>query len=288
MYLFLKIFSKLPLAAIQSIAKLIGMLLFAIKSSAREVTEINLSTAYPDLTQQQREVLTKESLKNQCMTYAESIKIWGSAPEFALQQIKQIHHEALFIEALKNPNGTLAVVTHFGAWELLNAWLNQYTQPLIMYKPSKYKDLDRFMLEARQRLNATLVPTDETGVRAIFKHLKQGGFTVILPDHVPKKSGGIYSYFYGQNALSSTLVSKLAAKTQCSVVGLSCLRRTDLSGFDIQVTALSEDIKSKDLQLSVDTLNKEMERMINVAPEQYLWGYKRFRKLVNGKNLYKT
>ena len=276
MYLFLKIFSKLPLAAIQSIAKLIGMLLFAIKSSAREVTEINLSTAYPDLTQQQREVLTQESLKNQCMTYAESIKIWGSAPEFALQQIKQIHHEALFIEALKNPNGTLAVVTHFGAWELLNAWLNQYTQPLIMYKPSKYKDLDRFMLEARQRLNATLVPTDETGVRAIFKHLKQGGFTVILPDHVPKKSGGIYSYFYGQNALSSTLVSKLAAKTQCSVVGLSCLRRTDLSGFDIQVTALSEDIKSKDLQLSVDTLNKEMERMINVAPEQYLWGYKRF------------
>lgn len=287
MYLFLKIFSKLPLAAIQSIAKLIGMLLFAIKSSAREVTEINLSTAYPDLTQQQREFLTKESLKNQCMTYAESIKIWGSAPEFALQQIKQIHHEALFIEALKNPNGTLAVVTHFGAWELLNAWLNQYTQPLIMYKPSKYKDLDRFMLEARQRLNATLVPTDETGVRAIFKHLKQGGFTVILPDHVPKKSGGIYSYFYGQNALSSTLVSKLAAKTQCSVVGLSCLRRADLSGFEIQVTALSEDIKSKDLQLSVDTLNKEMERMINVAPEQYLWGYKRFRKLADGKNLYK-
>ena len=287
MYLFLQLFSKLPLAAIQSIAKLIGTLLFAIKSSAREVTEINLSTAYPDLPQQQREELTKKSLKNQCMTYAESIKIWGSAPEFALQQIRQVHNEGLFIDALKNPNGTLAVVTHFGAWELLNAWLNQHTQPLIMYKPSKYKDLDRFMLAARQRLNATLVPTDETGVRAIFRHLKQGGFTVILPDHVPKESGGIYSYFYGQNALSSTLVSKLAAKTQCSVVGLSCLRRADLSGFEIQVTALSEDIKSKDLQLSVDTLNKEMERMINVAPAQYLWGYKRFRKLADGKNLYK-
>lgn len=287
MYLFLQLFSKLPLAAIQSIAKLIGTLLFAIKSSAREVTEINLSTAYPDLTQQQREVLTQESLKSQCMTYAESIKIWGSAPEFALQQIRQVHNEGLFIDALRNPNGTLAVVTHFGAWELMNAWLNQHTQPLIMYKPSKYKDLDRFMLEARQRLNATLVPTDETGVRAIFRHLKQGGFTVILPDHVPKESGGIYSYFFGQNALSSTLVSKLAAKTQCSVVGLSCLRRADLSGFEIQVTALSEDIKSKDLQLSVDTLNKEMERMINVAPAQYLWGYKRFRKLADGKNLYK-
>jgi KDO2-lipid IV(A) lauroyltransferase len=120
----------------------------------------------------------------------------------------------------------------------------------------------------------------------LFKHLKQGGFSAILPDHVPKESGGIYSLFYNQNALSSTLLSKLAAKTQCSVVGLSCLRRDDLSGYDIVVTQLSDDISSKDLQCSVDTLNKEMERMINVAPEQYLWGYKRFRKLENDKSLY--
>jgi KDO2-lipid IV(A) lauroyltransferase len=52
------------------------------------------------------------------------------------------------------------------------------------------------------------------------------------------------------------------------------------------VTKLSNDILSKDLQLSVDTLNKEMERMINVAPEQYLWGYKRFRKVKNKRRLY--
>jgi Kdo2-lipid IVA lauroyltransferase/acyltransferase len=52
------------------------------------------------------------------------------------------------------------------------------------------------------------------------------------------------------------------------------------------VTKLSNDILSKDLQLSVDTLNKEMERMINVAPEQYLWGYKRFRKIIDESNIY--
>jgi KDO2-lipid IV(A) lauroyltransferase len=52
------------------------------------------------------------------------------------------------------------------------------------------------------------------------------------------------------------------------------------------VTKLSNDIVSKDLQLSVDTLNKEMERIINVAPQQYLWGYKRFRKIEGNKNLY--
>lgn len=40
-----------------------------------------------------------------------------------------------------------------------------------------------------------------------------------------------------------------------------------LIGFDLHFTELSADINSRDLQLSVDTLNKEMERMIDVAPE---------------------
>ncbi|WP_180054114.1 lysophospholipid acyltransferase family protein [Acinetobacter sp. YH12236] len=279
MYALLKNFSKLPLRFIQNLAKSVGSLLYITNSSIRRTTEINLGIAYPELSASERTRLAKRSVQSQCMTYAESVKIWGSEPEFALKQIRNIHHPEIFTDALKNPNGTLAVVPHFGTWELLNAWVNQHTSPVIMYKPSKNPDVDRFMLEARQRLNATLVPTDETGVRALFKHLKQGGFAAILPDHVPKESGGIYSPFYGQNALSSTLLSKLAAKTQCSVIGLSCLRNDDLNGFDIHVTELSIDILSKDLQLSVDTLNKEMERMINIAPEQYLWGYKRFKKV---------
>ena len=286
MYTLLKNFSKLPLRFIQNLAQLTGSLLYFSHSSARRVTEINLASAYPELSESERADLTKRSLKSQCMTYAESVKIWGSSPEYALSLVQDVHGEDIFLQALQNPQGSLAVVPHFGTWELLNVWVNQHTSPVIMYKPSKNQDIDRFMLEARQRLNATLVPTDDSGVRALFKHLKQGGFSAILPDHVPKESGGIYSLFYNQNALSSTLLSKLAAKTQCSVVGLSCLRRNDLSGYDIVVTQLSDDISSKDLQCSVDTLNKEMERMINVAPEQYLWGYKRFRKLENDKSLY--
>ncbi|MBU3847678.1 MAG: lysophospholipid acyltransferase family protein [Candidatus Acinetobacter avistercoris] len=281
MYSTLKTFSKLPMTAIQSLAKAIGRLLFITNSSARKTTEINLRIAYPKLNQDQRTLLIKKSLESQCMTYAESIKIWGSSTNYALSLITKIHNENIFFDAINAGQGVIVVVPHFGTWELLNVWLNQYSSPVIMYKPNKHKDLDRFMLEARQRLNATLVPTDESGVRAIFKHLKQGGLTAILPDHVPKESGGVYSPFYGQNTLSSTLVSKLASKTQCAVIGLSCRRTNQLDGFEIFVNELSDEILSKDLQLSVDTLNKELEHMINAEPHQYLWSYKRFRRMQN-------
>jgi len=278
MYFFLKVISRFPLFFLQLLASCIAILLYSFNSSLKRITGINLKLAYPELDETAYQALLKKSLKSQCMTYIESIKCWGMPPEYSLNQIKNIYGEQHLTEALANKKGVIVVVAHLGCWELLNAWLNLHAAPMIMYKPNKHKAVDRFMLEARQRLNATLVPTDENGVRAIFKHLKQGGLTVILPDHLPKASGGIYSEFFGQKTLSTTLVSKLASKTQCNIVGLSCIR-DETSGFNVYCSPLSDQILSKDLQTSVDSLNQNLESMINVAPEQYVWSYKRFRNV---------
>ena len=285
MYFFLKVISRFPLSFLQFLASCIAILLYSFNSSLKRITGINLKLAYPELDETAYQALLKKSLKSQCMTYIESIKCWGMPPEYSLNQIKNIYGEQHLTEALANKKGVIVVVAHLGCWELLNAWLNLHASPMIMYKPNKHKAVDRFMLEARQRLNATLVPTDENGVRAIFKHLKQGGLTVILPDHLPKASGGIYSEFFGQKTLSTTLVSKLASKTQCNIVGLSCIR-DETSGFNVYCSPLSDQILSKNLQTSVDSLNQNLESMINVAPEQYVWSYKRFRNVEGNKNLY--
>ncbi|WP_313036406.1 lysophospholipid acyltransferase family protein [Acinetobacter sp.] len=286
MYFLFKIVALLPLSVLQFIAFGVALLLNRFDSSMKRITRINLHLAYPELSAQQQKILIKKSLISQCMTYVESIKCWGMLPEYQLALLKNIYGEQHLTEALANKKGVIVVIAHFGCWELLNAWLNLHTSPMIMYKPNKNKAIDRFMLEARKQLKATLVPTNENGVRAIFKYLKQGGLTVILPDHLPKTSGGIYSDFFGQKALSTTLVSKLAHKTQCNIIGLSCIR-DEISGFNIHCSLLSDDILSKDLQASVNSLNQNLENMINVAPEQYVWSYKRFRNIEGQENIYK-
>ena len=285
MYFLFKVVSLLPLCVLQWIASWIALLLNSFNSSMKRVSSINLKLAYPELNIEQHQALLKKTLKNQCLTYVESIKIWGMPQKYNVGLIKNIFGEQHLTEALNSEKGTIVVLLHLGNWELVNVWLNQYTAPVIMYKPSKNKGIDRFMLEARQSTRAKLVPTDENGVRAIFKHLKQGGLTVILPDHLPKESGGIYADFFGQKALSTTLLSKLASKTQCNVIGISCLRNSD-THFDIHCTQLSENILSKDLQVSVNQLNQDVEAMINVAPEQYVWSYKRFKKIEGIENIY--
>jgi len=282
-----KIIALSPLWLLQNLALMIAFILNLFNSSIKRITSINIQLAYPDLSETAQRQLVSQSIRSQCLTYIEFIKCWGMPPSYSLALLKNINGAHVLTEALANKKGVIVVVPHFGCWELLNAWLNLYTEPMIMYKPNKNKGINRYLLEAREKFNATLVPTDETGIRAIFKHLKQGGLTVILPDHLPKPSGGIYSNFFGQNTLSMTLVSKLAAKTQCNVIGLSCIRQPNLRYFDVHCQTLAEEILSKDLQCSVDSLNIAMQDIINQAPEQYIWSYKRFRVCFGNINMYR-
>jgi KDO2-lipid IV(A) lauroyltransferase len=165
-----------------------------------------------------------------------------------------------------------------GTWEMMNAWIHQYGIPTIMYKPMKNEDFNAFALQARQRLNATLVATDANGVKTLFKNLKQGGFSIILPDHVPQPSGGVVVPFFGIPCLTSTLASKMAQKTQCRLVGLSCFRSADGEGFEVYCDDLNDPQPcDADLDVATAALNKAVEAMINRFPAEYMWGYKRFR-----------
>jgi KDO2-lipid IV(A) lauroyltransferase len=285
-YFLLKCIAILPLSFLQKIASWAAFFLFHTHSNIKRITSINLQLAYPELNEIALQQRIRLSIRSQCLTYIEFVKCWGMPPQYSLDLLKNVHGAERLEDALANQKGVIVVIPHFGCWELLNAWLNVYTQPMIMYKPDKIKGVNRYILNARQKFNATLVPTDETGIRQIFRHLKQGGLTVVLPDHLPKASGGIYSHFFQQNTLSTTLVSKMAAKTQCNVIGLSCIRNPELSSFDVHCIDLPTSIQSSDLQQSVDSLNLAMQEMIHLAPEQYIWSYKRFRNCYGNVNVY--
>lgn len=250
-------------------------------------TKINLTLAYPKLDEKQIERMSKRSVHKQCLSYAESAKCWAMPPEWSVAQIKKVHHLDVLTSALADPKGALIITPHLGTWEMMNAWVNQYGTPTIMYKPSKNPALDQFVLDSRKSLNAQLVPTDATGVKALFKTLKQGGFSVILPDHVPDRSGGVVVPFFGVDCLTSTLASKMAQKTGCKLVGLSCFRQANGEGFEVYCDALDDPaLYDQDINIATATLNQSIETMINRFPEEYMWGYKRFRGSLHTKGLY--
>jgi KDO2-lipid IV(A) lauroyltransferase len=168
----------------------------------------------------------------------------------------------------------------------MNSWVSQHAHPVIMYKPSKNKSMDIFVREARTRLSTTLAPTDEKGVKAVFKTLKSGGVSILLPDHTPHDNGGIFAPFFGISVWSGILASKLIQKTKCEVVMLSCTQRRGGQGFKITAEKIDENVYSDDLLTSVTAMNRSVETLIRRNPTQYQWVYKRFKKCETLQNVY--
>ncbi|WP_406947584.1 lysophospholipid acyltransferase family protein [Psychrobacter alimentarius] len=283
------VFKYVPLSILQTMARIVAWVIVKMpRLSIMRTIHINMSLIAPALSHAQKTRLTKDIIYHQCLTSIESIKSWAMPPEWSIAQICDVHNKDILLEGLANPNGMLAIVPHLGTWEMMNAWLNQFGSPTIMYKPVKGHITNDFVLKGRARLNATLVPTDGSGVKAVFKTLKQGGFSIVLPDHVPDPSGGVVVPFFGVHTLTSTLASKLARKTKCALVGLSCIRRDDGRGFDIYCYKLDDPaLYDRNAETATGALNRVMEHMIKDNFSHYMWGYRRFKRIPSLGNPYR-
>ncbi|MEN8425186.1 lysophospholipid acyltransferase family protein [Acinetobacter schindleri] len=275
-YGLLKFVSRLPLPITRLMASSLAGIVNLLKTSkTSETIRFNLKIALPELSEQQREEITRASIRNELMSYFEFFSIWGSSNEKNLQRVHRVEGQHLLKEALAANKGLVLIVPHFGTWEIMNAYIAQFTQMSIMYKPVKDPAVDNFVREARSREQATLLPTDETGVRQIFKALKQGGTTVILPDHTPT-AGGEYIPFFGVPLSSSNLSAKLIQKTKAKCLFLFAMRNTE-GGFDVFFEPLDEQIYSSTPNQGTEIIFKKMEELIHRYPEHYHWSYKRFK-----------
>jgi KDO2-lipid IV(A) lauroyltransferase len=284
----LHFFGRRSLRLLQALGSGIGWLASLFRSTGYySVVNRNLELCFPEKDEAWRKTTTRECLVHTATTAMEFAKTWGMPTPYSLAQIKAVHNEHLFHQALAAGRGTLGIIPHFGSWEFMNAWVNQYCAPIIMYKPNKSKAVDAFVLEARGRLQATMVATDDRGVKALLKGIKKNGFAAILPDHVPHENGGIYAPFFGISTWTGVIVPKLIGRTNCSVIMMYCLRRELGDGFEIFFDEADSDIHNPDIAIATAAMNHSVETMIRRHPGQYQWTYKRFKQNENGKYPYR-
>lgn len=274
-YHLLKLISRQPIQLGRFFARLVAMLVNTFQlSKISKIIQLNLKIAFPDLPDSERQQLTKQAIQNEITSYFEFISIWGASNAKNIQRIHNIHGEHYFHEALAEKKGLVLVIPHFGTWEVMNSWLSKYTQMTILYKPVKNPDADRFVRDARSREQANLVPTDESGVRQVFKALKQGGTTAILPDHTPDHGGEMVNYF-GIPLASSSLSAKLIQKTKAKALFIYAVRN-DQDGFDMYIEPINPQIYAGHAEDGTLIIHQTLEQLIKRHPAHYHWSYKRF------------
>ncbi|NNH39579.1 lysophospholipid acyltransferase family protein [Acinetobacter terrae] len=284
-YRLLKFVSRQPIQISRFIARaLAGLVNLLQLSKTSDTIRLNLQIALPELTSEQHEQIIQHAIRNELTSYFEFFSIWGASNKKNISRIDSITGEKLLQDALKAPEGVVLIVPHFGTWEIMNAYLAQFTQMTILYKPVKNEAANQFVRAARSREQANLVPTDESGVRQIFKALKQGGTTVILPDHTPNVGGEMIPYF-GVPLATSNLSAKLIQKTKAKTLFLYALRN-DNHGFDMHIEPIDERIYQGNANDGTGVIFEAIENLIRRYPEHYHWSYKRFKANPELENIY--
>lgn len=279
----IRFFALFSLRSQQRIGALLGALAWRLQGRSARVTRVNLEKCWPELSEAQREQLARSSMRETGKTALEMAMAWGWPVEKALATIRRVEGEELVQEELAQGKGLILLGPHLGNWELVGLYLSSRFKMAALYEPPKLKEFEPFMIERRSRIGSELVPTNKRGVMRLLQILKGGGVIGVLPDQEPDLAGGEFSPFFGVQANSIKLVSRLIDKTGARALCVFAKRLPEGRGFDICFRPVDPQLYSPDLATSVAGLNLSVENCVREIPEQYQWEYKRFKKRPSGE-----
>jgi len=274
----LHLLAVLPQVVAKRLAICVAWILWRTKSRTRRITERNLAISFPDMPVASREQLARASLRELSENILDIGRTWLWRPERLLRRVIGVSGEEHLQAAVENGSGTIVLIPHLGNWELLNLYICNEYPVTTMYQEQKRVELSDLMRHARERGGAKLVPTTAGGVRSILRALKSGEVTSVLPDQVPPVEGGEFAPFFGEPALTMTLVTNLIQRTGAKAIGAYC-KRVPGGQYEIVFRPADEKIYASDSGTALAALNRSVEQCVLDCPAQYQWAYKRYKAL---------
>jgi KDO2-lipid IV(A) lauroyltransferase len=285
LYAFAAALGRLPWPLLARIGDGIAWLWVRLDARESAVARRNLELAYPELLASQRDELHRRVLRTTARQALETLRLWTHPHDANLALIRQSHGTELFDAAIAAGRGVIVAAPHYGNWELLNQWLAAHTELAILYRPPESAIGEAFLrrVRANEGGRVTQVRAEGPGIRQLFKRLRDGGVVGILPDQQPKVGDGEFAPFFGMEALTMTLVGRLAERSGAAVLFAYCERIGGDLAFALRFEAAPAGIDDPDSTTAVAALNEGVERIARRDPAQYQWTYKRYKARPSGR-----
>lgn len=265
--------TQLPYRWFMRIGRAFGYLVSFIPHYNRDVTLINLKLCFPEKKEAERLAMMRCCYESLGMAMLEtSFSCWASNTR--LQGLVTIHNADFQQQC--GDHGVLLIVPHYHVLEITGRLCAMQISNLsAVYRPHRKSVIELMNKKHLAHNFKTLIP--RTNGKGMIRLLRDKGCLFFLPDIDAGKKQSIFANFFGIQTASVASVPKLVALGKAKVVFVHAHRKSDLSGYEISFSKPFENYPSKDELQDVERVNYEMEKLIRLYPEQYLWQYRRFR-----------
>ena len=277
------VLGQLPLPVLHGIGALIGWAMWLFPSSRRRVALTNIRHCLPELPLQRQRLLARRGLIHEMKSIAELPFFWLGPKDKLLASVRETHGEELVEQALAQGKGLILLTLHLGGFEAPGHVYASKRPITGIYKPQGGV-IEELSVNGRKRTGAKLVQAVGGGVRKAVEALLQDKETIyFMPDQDPPEGRGVFAPFFGVTAHSPVLVSKLVQRTGAPVLFMYAERLDWGRGYIAHYRAAPPGMDDPDLVKAVTAMNAGLEACVRARPEQYWWGYKRFRRRPEGE-----
>lgn len=282
---FIRLMSVLPWRAQQAVGNALGTVAYALVKKRTQVMQANLKLCFPELSDAARQHLIKQNFKSMGRAIAELGTFWYASDTSYLK--RSTVHGWEYIEALHGQENILLLGVHFTPLEAAVRYINARGIRLKgMYKPAKEVLFDAYMTHRRNVIyHGAMIPNNQS--QQFAQALANGQICWFAPDqsfhtHV------VYAPLFGVECASLISTNQLAEATGAKVLPFFGVLNKDRSGYDIHVLPPLDNFPTGDAEADTAKVNAAMEAMIRYAPEQYLWGHRRFKDIKDQPNPYES
>ena len=266
----------LPLAFLHAAGAILGWAIYGLSPTYRRHLRENLAAAG------YREARTRRAaIAHAGRMLAELPALWFRPHAEVAALVREVEGEAEALAARARGEPLLFLTPHLGCFEIASLYAARRMPITVLYRPPKIAWLAPLMREGRERENVRLLPTDLSGVREVFAALKRGEAVGFLPDQVPGEGEGEWVEFFGRSAYTMTLAAKLAERPEHACFLAYGRRLAGGAGYAIALRRLPPALSGEPAARHV---NRALEALIRECPEQYLWGYNRYKRPSNAKD----
>jgi KDO2-lipid IV(A) lauroyltransferase len=267
----MRLAARLPLGALHAAGAALGWLMYLASPRYRRHLVENLAAAGYGADRG----LRRRAIAEAGRMVVELPAIWLRPRAEALQWIHAMSGDGLVEAARAAGKAVVFFTPHHGCFEITAKVAAEHFPITVLYRPPKLKFLQPVIEEGRAQHNVRLAPANVGGVREMLSALRRGEAVGILPDQVPGEGEGEWADFFGKPAYTMTLAMKLAARPN-TVAFLAFGRRLAAGrGFEIHVRELPA---ARPGETPERRLNRAIEDLVRECPEQYLWGYNRYKR----------
>ena len=242
---------------------------------SKKIIHSNLTNAFPDLSEFEKNKITRAMWCNYGKILAEYVFI----KNFRDTKFKRnviVKGQEILEKIRINKKPVIFISGHFNNFELMAMHLDKSGIDLAaIYRPLNNKYLNKIMETIRRNyICSKQVKKGIAGTKLLLKYFKKGTSIALMIDQ--RVSQGIRSNFFDKKASTTSIPAQFIKKFKCDVVPIYIERINNIN-FKITINKPIKFSDSSSIEVITDDLNKVLQKMIIKNPEQWIWTHDRWK-----------